>query len=83
MNAVFAAEQSGVAIDAVLLGPTESAFLQQAAHITGGAGALSARVLGIWIRVLDQGLALRLGTSVTVFWQLLTHVTWKGLGSLI
>jgi transcription initiation factor TFIIH subunit 3 len=36
MNCIFAAQHSNVALDAVVLGPADSAFLQQAAHITGG-----------------------------------------------
>jgi transcription initiation factor TFIIH subunit 3 len=36
MNAIFAAQASGVALDALVLGPSDSAFLQQAAHLTGG-----------------------------------------------
>lgn len=36
MNAIFSAKNSGVRIDACLLGYTDSFFLQQAAQITGG-----------------------------------------------
>ena len=36
MNATFGARKAGVLIDACMLGHAESAFLQQAAHITGG-----------------------------------------------
>jgi transcription initiation factor TFIIH subunit 3 len=38
MNCIFSAQRSSIAIDACVLGENnESAFLQQAAHITGGA----------------------------------------------
>lgn len=36
MNAIFAAQASNVALDALVLGSTDSAFLQQATHLTGG-----------------------------------------------
>lgn len=36
MNAIFAAQASGVALDALVLGASDSAFLQQATHQTGG-----------------------------------------------
>jgi hypothetical protein len=35
MNCIFAAQHAGVALDACILGPADSAFMQQAAHITG------------------------------------------------
>lgn len=39
MNCVFAAADAAVAVDALLLGPSDSALLQQAAALTGGAYA--------------------------------------------
>mmetsp|Transcript_41098 Transcript_41098/g.131480 ORF Transcript_41098/g.131480 Transcript_41098/m.131480 type:complete len:296 (-) Transcript_41098:17-904(-) len=36
MNAVFSAQRSGVVVDGYMLGQWDSAFLQQAANITGG-----------------------------------------------
>lgn len=36
MNAIFAAQKLGVVIDACMVGSRDSAFLQQAAHLTGG-----------------------------------------------
>ncbi|PSC74346.1 general transcription factor IIH subunit 3 [Micractinium conductrix] len=36
MNAIFSAQRSGILIDACQLGPGHSAFLQQAAFLTGG-----------------------------------------------
>ncbi|WIA15471.1 hypothetical protein OEZ85_002111 [Tetradesmus obliquus] len=36
MNCIFAAQHAGVALDACILGAADSAFMQQAAHITGG-----------------------------------------------
>ncbi|KAK9803213.1 hypothetical protein WJX73_003629 [Symbiochloris irregularis] len=36
MNAIFAAQKLGVVMDTCMAGPHESAYLQQAAHITGG-----------------------------------------------
>jgi len=36
MNAIFSAQHAGVAIDALVVGGEDSAFLQQGAHITGG-----------------------------------------------
>jgi transcription initiation factor TFIIH subunit 3 len=36
MNAIFAAQGSGVVLDAFVLGSSDSAFLQQASHLTGG-----------------------------------------------
>lgn len=36
MNAVFSAQRSMIPIDTCIVGPEHSAFLQQAAHITGG-----------------------------------------------
>lgn len=36
MNAIFAAQTSGVVLDALVLGSADSAFLQQATHLTGG-----------------------------------------------
>mmetsp|Transcript_8198 Transcript_8198/g.20720 ORF Transcript_8198/g.20720 Transcript_8198/m.20720 type:complete len:312 (+) Transcript_8198:269-1204(+) len=36
MNAIFSAQRVGIPIDSCLLGCDDSAFLQQAAHITGG-----------------------------------------------
>eukprot|EP01044_Picomonas_judraskeda_P016894 COSAG03_NODE_3078_length_2242_cov_4.406237_3_plen_72_part_01 len=36
MNATFAAQRLGAPIDACSLGVADSAFLQQAAHISGG-----------------------------------------------
>ena len=36
MNAIFSAQRAGIPIDSCYLGATDSAFLQQAAHITGG-----------------------------------------------
>lgn len=35
MNCIFAAQHAGVALDACILGAADSAFMQQAAHITG------------------------------------------------
>jgi transcription initiation factor TFIIH subunit 3 len=43
MNAIFAAQRAGVAVDAAALGPADSPFLQQAAHLTGGAYLRPAR----------------------------------------
>jgi transcription initiation factor TFIIH subunit 3 len=36
MNAIFAAQRTGVVVDACVVGGADSAFLQQAAHLTGG-----------------------------------------------
>ena len=36
MNAIFSAQRAGIPIDSCYLGANDSAFLQQAAHITGG-----------------------------------------------
>jgi len=36
MNAIFSAQRHGVVIETCMLGPADSAFLQQAAHVTGG-----------------------------------------------
>lgn len=36
MNAIFSAQRAGIPIDSCVLGDADSAFLQQAAHITGG-----------------------------------------------
>eukprot|EP00898_Chlorokybus_atmophyticus_P006093 jgi/Chlat1/6485/Chrsp45S05978 len=36
MNSIFSAQRSGVPVDACVLGASDSPFLQQAAHITGG-----------------------------------------------
>jgi transcription initiation factor TFIIH subunit 3 len=36
MNAIFAAQAAHIALDALVLGPADSAFLQQATHLTGG-----------------------------------------------
>ena len=36
MNAIFAAQASGVVLDALVLGQADSAFLQQATHLTSG-----------------------------------------------
>lgn len=36
MNGIFSAQRAGIPIDSCLLGDSDSAFLQQAAHITGG-----------------------------------------------
>mmetsp|Transcript_36879 Transcript_36879/g.59239 ORF Transcript_36879/g.59239 Transcript_36879/m.59239 type:complete len:336 (+) Transcript_36879:405-1412(+) len=36
MNAIFSAQRAGIPVDSCLLGDADSAFLQQAAHITGG-----------------------------------------------
>lgn len=38
MNCIFAAQQTGVVIDALVVGQADSALLQQAAHITGQCG---------------------------------------------
>ena len=47
MNAIFAAQRSSVLIDACYLGPAQSAFLQQAAHLTGGVYLKPARPAGL------------------------------------
>lgn len=47
MNAIFAAQRSGVVIDACYLGSSQSAFLQQAAHLTGGVYLRPARPAGL------------------------------------
>ncbi|GLC35743.1 hypothetical protein PLESTB_000489700 [Pleodorina starrii] len=36
MNAIFSAQRAEVVLDAVVLAPEDSSFLQQAAHLTGG-----------------------------------------------
>lgn len=36
MNAIFSAQATGIVIDTVLMASEDSAFMQQAAHITGG-----------------------------------------------
>jgi len=36
MNSIFSAQRNGVPIDACVIGSQNSAFLQQASHITGG-----------------------------------------------
>eukprot|EP00775_Hariotina_reticulata_P010772 gene10772-10928_t len=36
MNCIFAAQHANIVLDAIVMGPADSAFLQQAAHITGG-----------------------------------------------
>ncbi|PNH02656.1 General transcription factor IIH subunit 3 [Tetrabaena socialis] len=36
MNAIFSAQRAEVAVDALVMGPEDSSFLQQAAHLTGG-----------------------------------------------
>ena len=47
MNAIFAAQRSGVVVDACYLGSSQSAFLQQAAHLTGGVYLRPARSAGL------------------------------------
>lgn len=47
MNAIFAAQRCGVLIDACYLGASQSAFLQQAAHLTGGLYLRPARPAGL------------------------------------
>ena len=36
MNCLFSAQRTGVMVDGCVLGSSDSAFLQQAAHLTGG-----------------------------------------------
>jgi hypothetical protein len=57
MNAIFAAQHAGIAIDALVAGGgPESSFLQQGAHLTGG----------VYLRVPQPGGGL-LGHLLTAF----------------
>lgn len=47
MNAIFAAQRGRIRIDSCYLGPQQSAFLQQAAHLTGGTYLRPARPAGL------------------------------------
>lgn len=41
MNCIFSAHRSSIPVDACVLGPTDSSFLQQASFITGTSRTLS------------------------------------------
>lgn len=47
MNAIFAAQRDRIRIDSCYLGPQQSAFLQQAAHLTGATYLRPARPAGL------------------------------------
>ncbi|KAF6266389.1 transcription factor Tfb4-domain-containing protein [Scenedesmus sp. NREL 46B-D3] len=70
MNCIFAAQHAGVALDACILGPADSAFMQQAAHITGGVylrphqpAALLQYLLGVFSADTATRASLSLGTG--------------------
>jgi hypothetical protein len=67
MNCIFAAQHAGVALDACILGAADSAFMQQAAHITGGQGC---RLLTSYLTCSTQQVGARFSrTDKSFLWE--------------